>query len=55
VSVGAPIRDASEKTVAALSTAFAEWASPEFDIAKVVTLVKDSAKRISQMLGSQNE
>lgn len=55
VSVGAPIRDASERTVAGLSTAFAEWASPEFDIGKVVTLVKESAKRISQMLGSQSE
>jgi len=55
VSVGAPIRDASERTVAGLSTAFAEWASPEFDLAKIITLVKESARRVSQMLGSQNE
>ncbi|SMH29476.1 IclR family transcriptional regulator [Mesorhizobium australicum] len=54
VSVGAPIRDASERTVAALSTAFAEWASPEFDVAGITILVRESATRISRMLGSRS-
>lgn len=55
VSVGAPIRDASQQTVAAVSAAFAEWAAPEFDIDKIIGLVKESATRISRMLGSQTE
>jgi DNA-binding IclR family transcriptional regulator len=54
-SVGAPIRDSSERTIAALSIAFAQWSSPEMKIDDIIDRVKGSAARISRMLGSQIE
>jgi len=54
VSVGAPIRDTSGAVVAALSTAFPEWSTPEFTIDEVATLVLASAGRISQTLGHRS-
>ena len=54
ISVGAPIRDTSGKVIAALSTAFAEWSTPEFTIDAVADLVTASAARISQSLGHQH-
>lgn len=54
-SVGAPIHDSSERTIAALSIAFAQWSSPDTAIDDIVELVRASAARISRMLGSQTE
>lgn len=51
ISVGAAVRDASGKVIAALSTAFAEWSTPRFSIDDVAALVVESARRISQNLG----
>lgn len=55
ISVGAPIRDASNNTVAALSTAFAEWSAPELDLDHVISLVKEAARRISRSIGNQSD
>lgn len=55
ISIGAPIRDASNKTVAALSIAFAEWSAPEFDLGRIIALVKEKAGRISRSIGNQHE
>ncbi|WP_210054471.1 IclR family transcriptional regulator [Neorhizobium petrolearium] len=53
ISVGAPVHDTSGSVIAALSTAFAEWSTPEFTVEEVAKLVMDSAARISQALGHQ--
>ncbi|CAH1655810.1 MULTISPECIES: IclR family transcriptional regulator [unclassified Chelatococcus] len=55
ISVGAPIRDATDTTVAALSTAFAEWSAPDFDLAQIIALVKETTRRISRSIGNHRE
>lgn len=50
-SVGAPIRNMSNETVAAVSVAFAERLSPSLNVSVVAPLILAAAERISRSLG----
>ncbi|MBX3538522.1 MAG: IclR family transcriptional regulator [Chelatococcus sp.] len=51
ISVGAPVRDGSGRTVAAMSAAYAAWSSPELSVDRVSALVAESAAQVSRTLG----